>query len=162
VGPDAFAGASLIWGEAAVVAASCIYAFAAVYSRGFTGLPPLKAATGQITGAALILVPVSLLADRPWTLAVPQPWVWACLLAIALINTALAYFVYYKMLASAGITYISLVTFLIPVVALLLGTGFLQESISVRALAGMAIIALGLAAIDGRLFRPPSIPRRWR
>jgi len=162
VGPDAFAGASMIWGEAAVVAASCIYAFAAVYSRGFAGLPPLKAATGQITGAALILVPLSLLADRPWTLAVPQPSVWACLLAIALINTALAYIVYYKMLASAGITYISLVTFLIPVVALLLGTGFLQESISPRALAGMAIIALGLAAIDGRLFRLPSIPRRWR
>jgi drug/metabolite transporter (DMT)-like permease len=162
VGPDAFAGASLIWGEAAVVAASCIYAFAAVYSRGFSRLAPLEAATGQITGAALILVPLSLLADRPWTLAVPQPSVWACLLAIALINTSLAYIVYYKMLASAGVTYISLVTFLIPVVALLLGTGFLGESISVRAVAGMAIIALGLLAIDGRLFRLPSIPRRWR
>jgi len=79
--------------------------------------------------------------------------VWAALLAIALINTALAYFVYFKMLASAGVTYISLCTFLIPIIALLLGAVFLHEAVTTQAIAGMAIIALGLAAIDGRIAR---------
>ena len=153
VGPDAFAGGSLVWGELAVVAASCIYAFAGVYSRRFSGLPPLVAATGQISGATLILVPLSLLVDRPWNFTMPHLSVWASLLAIAVVNTALAYVVYYKMLATAGITYISLVTFLIPIIALFLGASFLGEGITSQALAGMAIIALGLAAIDGRIVK---------
>jgi drug/metabolite transporter (DMT)-like permease len=152
VGPDAFAGGSLVWGELAVIGASCVYAFAAVYSRRFTGLPPLQAATGQITGGAIILLPLSLLIDHPWTLPMPSLPMWASLLAIALMNTAAAYWVYYKMLATTGVTYISLVTFLIPPVALLLGVLFLNEVITAHALAGMAIIALGLAAIDGRIW----------
>ncbi len=151
VGHEAFRGSSYIWGALAVVAASCIYAFGGVYSRRFKDLAPLKAATGQITGATFLLIPLSLLVDRPWTLAWPAAEIWASLLAIALVNTALAYFVYYKMLASAGVTYISLVTFLIPVVALLLGGVFLHEQVTTQALAGMAIIALGLAAADNRL-----------
>jgi drug/metabolite transporter (DMT)-like permease len=157
VGPDVFGGDSSVWGELAVVAASCTYAFGGLYSRRFKDLPPLVAATGQISGGAVILLPLSLLLDHPWRLPMPDMGAWASLLAIALVNTALAYFVYYRMLANAGVTYISLVTFLIPVIALLLGTIFLGESVATQALAGMAVIALGLAAIDGRIFRRPSI-----
>ncbi|HMH64330.1 MAG TPA: DMT family transporter [Rhizomicrobium sp.] len=158
VGPDAFGGGSGLWGELAVIAASCVYAFAAVYSRRFTGLPPLQAATGQITGGAIILLPLSLLVDHPWTYALPGWEIWASFLAIALLNTAFAYFIYYKMLASVGVTYISLCTFIIPPLALLLGVAFLHEAITLNALIGMAIIALGLAAIDGRLLRLRSRP----
>lgn len=153
VGPDAFGGDSLAWGELAVVAASCTYAFGGVYSRRFKDLPPLVAATGQISGGAVVLVPLSLLLDHPWRLAMPDQSVWAALLAIALVNTALAYVVYYRMLATTGVTYISLVTFLIPPMALLLGVAFLGETITLRALAGMAVIAAGLAATDARLLR---------
>jgi drug/metabolite transporter (DMT)-like permease len=157
VGPAAFSGASAVWGEAAVIGSSLCYGFGGVYGRRFKDLPALVTATGQITGAALILLPLSLVVDRPWTLFVkghlPGPGVWASLLAIALVNTALAYVVYYRMLANVGVTYISLVTFIIPIIALLLGAAFLHESVTPGALAGMAIIALGLAAIDGRLLR---------
>ena len=153
VGPDAFGGGSSVWGELAVVAASCAYGFGGVYSRRFKDLPPLVAATGQVSGGAVILLPLSLLVDYPWHLPMPDAGVWSSLLAIALVNTALAYFVYYRMLASAGVTYISLVTFLIPVIALFLGAAFLGEHVTLQALAGMAVIALGLAAIDGRLLR---------
>lgn len=153
VGPDAFAGGGSIWGELAVVGASCAYGFGGVYSRRFKDLPPLVAATGQVTGGAVILLPLSFLLNHPWNLPVPDTGVWASLFAIALINTALAYFVYYRMLASAGVTYISLVTFLIPVIALFLGAAFLDEQVTTLPLAGMAIIALGLAAIDGRLLK---------
>jgi drug/metabolite transporter (DMT)-like permease len=160
VGPDAFGGGSSIWGELAVVAASCVYGFGGVYSRRFKDLPPLVAATGQVSGGAVILLPLSLLLDHPWNLPMPDTGAWDSLFAIALVNTALAYFLYYRMLASAGVTYISLVTFLIPVIALFLGAVFLGESVTVQALAGMGIIALGLAAIDGRLFRLLSIRHR--
>ncbi len=151
VGP--LGGVSAVWGELAVIGASCAYGFGGVYSRRFKDLPPLTAATGQITGAAILMAPLSLAADHPWTLPMPGWEVWASLLAIALVNTALAYFVYFKMLASAGVTYISLVTFLIPIIALFLGAAFLHEQVTWQAVAGMAIIALGLAAIDGRLFK---------
>lgn len=153
VGPDAFAGGSQVWGELAVVAASCVYAFAGVYSRRFTGLPALQAATGQITGAAILLVPLSLLVDHPWTFPLPGWEIWGSFLAIALLNTAFAYFIYYKMLATAGVTYISLCTFIIPPLALVLGAVVLGEHITLNALIGMAIIALGLAAIDGRILK---------
>jgi len=153
VGPEAFRGAAYIWGALAVVGASCAYGFGGVYSRRFKDLSPLVAATGQITGGAIILLPLSLMVDRPWNLAMPGWQVWASLLAIALVNTALAYVVYFKMVATVGVTYISLVTFLIPIIALLLGAAFLGESVTAQALAGMAVIALGLAAIDGRLLR---------
>ena len=153
VGLQAFAGSSAVLGEVAVILASFSYALGGVYSRRFRDLPPLTAATGQVTGGAVLLLPLSLVVDRPWTLAMPGWQTWAALLAIGLVNTALAYFVFFKMLASAGITYISLVTFLIPVFALLLGVAFLGESVTVQALAGMAVIALGLAAIDGRLLK---------
>jgi drug/metabolite transporter (DMT)-like permease len=162
VGQDAFGGVSLVWGEGAVIAASCVLGIGGVYSRRFTELKPLVAATGQITGATIILVPLSLLIDRPWALAPPSGAVWASLLTIALVNTALAYVFYYRMLAITGATYISLVTFLIPVMALWLGVAFLHETITVRSLAGMAIIAMGLVAMDAKRFRLPSSRRRWQ
>jgi drug/metabolite transporter (DMT)-like permease len=151
VGPAAFSGASAVLGELAVIGASAAYGFGGVYSRRFKDIPPLAAAAGQITGGAVLLLPLSLVVDRPWALAMPGWQTWAALLAIALVNTALAYFVYFKMVANVGVTYISLVTFLIPIIAVFLGVAFLGESISLQALAGMAVIALGLAAIDGRL-----------
>jgi drug/metabolite transporter (DMT)-like permease len=153
VGPGVLGGGGAIWGELAVIAASCSYGFGGVYSRRFKDLSPLQAATGQMTGATILLIPLSLLMDRPWSLTMPHLDVWAAWLAIALVNTALAYVVYYRMVANIGVTYISLVTLLIPIIALFLGAVFLGESVSLQALAGMAIIALGLAATDGRLFR---------
>ncbi len=152
IGPDVFDGGSELWGELAVVAASCVYAFAAINSRAFRGLPPLHAAAGQCTGGALILLPLSLIVDRPWTLPMPGAGTWASLLTIAIVNTAIAYWVYYKILGTVGVTYISLVTFLIPVMALLLGVLLLDEGITAQALLGMAVIAAGLAAIDGLAF----------
>ena len=160
VGPSAFGGGGTVWGEVAVIVASCSYAFGGVYSRRFKDLSALQAATGQMTGATILLIPLSLLLDKPWTLAVPQLNIWAAWLAIALVNTALAYVVYYRMVARVGVTFISLVTFLIPVIALFLGAVFLGESVTLQALAGMAIIALGLGAADERQLRRRSIPHQ--
>jgi drug/metabolite transporter (DMT)-like permease len=153
VGPGALSGGGAIWGQLAVIAASCSYGFGGVYSRRFSDMSPLQAATGQMTGATLLLIPLSLLIDRPWTLAMPHLDVWAAWLAIALVNTALAYVLYYRMIANVGATYMSLVTLLIPPIALLLGAAFLGERVTLQAVTGMAIIVLGLAATNERLFR---------
>jgi len=74
------------------------------------------------------------------------------------ISTAFAYIIFFRVLASAGVTNIMLVTFLIPVSAILLGVTFLGEHLQVKHLVGMGLIGLGLAAIDGRIL---GIMRQW-
>lgn len=162
VGPGMLGGAGDIWAQLAVIASSCSYGFGGVYSRRFKDMSPLQAATGQMTGATVLLIPFSLLIDHPWSLAIPPLDVWAAWLVIALVNTALAYVLYYRMIANVGATYMSLVTLLIPPIALLLGAVFLDEAVTLQAVTGMAIIGLGLAATNERLFKRPSIPHRSR
>jgi len=153
VGPQALDGASAVLGEVAVIVASVFYGMGSLYSRHFRDLSPLTAATGQLTAATMILLPLSLVIDRPWTLPMPDGHIWAALLAIALVNTAAAYLVFFRLLAGAAVTHVSLVTFLIPPIALLLGAMVLGEAITLQAVSGMAVIALGLAALDGRLLK---------
>lgn len=135
--------------------ATLCYALAAVYARRFKplGIPPLTVATGQLVGASLLLLPFSLFLERPWTLAMPGAITWWSILGFALICTSFAYWLYFRLLDSAGATNALLVTFLIPVTAILLGALVLGEALEARHYAGMVLIALGLAAIDGRPWR---------
>jgi drug/metabolite transporter (DMT)-like permease len=107
-------------------------------------------ATAQVTASTIILAPLAALVDRPWTLPDPSYQTWAALLALALLSTSLAYLLYFRILAVAGATNLVLVTFLLPISALALGALFLGETVGPRAVMGMALIGLGLAAIDGR------------
>ena len=129
------------------------YGFASVYGRRFRDHPPLTVAGGQLTASSVMLLPIVAAVDHPWALAVPSPTTLGALLALATFSTALGYIIFFRILAAAGATNISLVTFLIPVSAILLGAFFLGETLAARHIAGMAAIALGLAAIDGRIFR---------
>ena len=154
IGPDMLRelGANVL-GQLAVLLAAVSYAFAGVFGRRFRGEPPLRVAAGQLAGSTLLLAPVAILIERPWTLPPPDAATIAALVALAALSTALAYLIYFRILARAGATNLSLVTFLIPVSAILLGTLVLGEQLAARHLAGMAAIGLGLAAIDGRLLR---------
>jgi drug/metabolite transporter (DMT)-like permease len=96
---------------------------------------------------------LALFIDRPWLHVSPSLGVWAALFGLALLSTALAYVIFFRILARAGATNLLLVTFLIPVSALLLGVAFLGESVTAHQLLGMLLIGLGLAVIDGRLIR---------
>ncbi|MGQ0582082.1 MAG: DMT family transporter [Reyranella sp.] len=151
IGPDL--GGS-IWGQIACLAAALSYAFAGVYGRRFQamGVAPMQAAAGQVTASAMLILPIMLIVDRPWELAaLPSAAVWAALASLALLSTALAYVLYFRILAAAGATNLLLVTFLIPVTAILLGAAFLGERLEPRQFAGTTLIGLGLAAIDGRI-----------
>ena len=141
--------------QLACLAAAISYACAGVYGRRFQrmGVPPMTTATGQVTASTLLLLPVALAVDQPWTLAAPSLTAWGAVLGIAALSTALAYVLYFRILATAGATNLLLVTFLIPVSAILLGVLVLGERLAALQLIGMALIAAGLAAIDGRLLR---------
>jgi len=134
------------------LAGAVSYAFAGIYGRRFRtmGISPMSTATGQVIASSLILLPLVMVLDRPWTLAAPSPTGIAAVIGVAAISTALAYVLYFRILATAGATNLLLVTFLIPVSAILLGTLFLGEVLLPRHFAGMALIGAGLAAIDGR------------
>ncbi len=153
VGPAAlgrFGAAGLA--QLAVLGAAFSYACAGIYGRRFKELPPLVAATGMVTCSAVLTLPLALVVERPWE-ASPGALTWAAVLGLALLSTALAYVIYFRILASAGATNLLLVTFLIPVSALALGIAVLGERPDASAVAGLALIFAGLAAVDGRLFR---------
>jgi drug/metabolite transporter (DMT)-like permease len=155
VGPDALTsfGNGDLRGEGACLLAALSYAFAGIYGRRFKGVAPLKVAAGQLSASTFVMLPLSLGVDQPWTLPAPGAGVWLAFAGLALISTALAYVLYFRILALAGATNLLLVTFLLPISAMTLGVLFLGETVSVRAVEGMGLIGLGLAAIDGRLWR---------
>ena len=144
--------------QLACVAAGFSYALAGVWARRFKrlGISPLSISTGQLTAAAIVMLPVSMIAERPWTHALPPMSAWAAITALAVVCTAFGYVLYFKLIEGAGATNAMLVTLLVPPVAILLGGLFLAETLAPQDFAGLALIALGLAAIDGRLLKKVS------
>lgn len=138
----------------ACLGAALSYAIAATYGRRFRNLDvqPTQVAFGQVTASSLLLFPVAIYLDSPWNLSMPGLNTWLALLALGIFSTALAYVLYFRILQVAGATNIALVTLLVPVSAILLGWFILDETLSSNHFVGMALIALGLLAIDGRLF----------
>ena len=105
-----------------------------------------------MTASTVLILPIMLIVDQPWQLpGLPSAAVWAALAGLALLSTALAYLLYFRILAAAGATNLLLVTFLIPVTAILLGTLLLGEELAPRHFPGMVLIGLGLASLDGRI-----------
>lgn len=152
IGPDALSGIGLnVLAQFAILGAALSYAFAGIFGKRFKGIPPLVTATGQITATAVMSLPLMLLVDRPLALPLPSLSTWAAVTVLGLFCTALAYIIYFRLLASAGATNLLLVAFLIPVSALFLGMTILGERLDPRHFAGMILIGLGLTLIDGRL-----------
>lgn len=156
-------------GTWAVLGATLSYALAGAWAkRWLRGHPPMVAAAGMLTGSTLVMAPVALLAEGMPSLALAPP-TWAAIGYYAVVATAAAYLLYYRVLAMAGAGNLLLCTLIIPPVAVTLGVAFLGEPIEPRALAGFGLIAAGLALIDGRMLRllrpspaPEAAPPRSR
>ena len=148
-------GAVEIIPQLAMLAATTSYAISGWWGRRLQkdAVPPLVAATGQMIGSTLMLAPFVLLIDQPWLLPVPGTPAIMSIVALGIFSTALAYILFFRVLVRAGPTNLALVTFLIPVSAILLGTLFLGERLTLSQAFGMLTIGLGLGLIDGRLFR---------
>ena len=156
IGPAALGGVGAdVLAQIAVLGAGISYALAAVFGRRFKAMDihPVVIAAGQVTASSVLLAPAAIYLDRPFNLDAPGAEAVAALIGLAIPSTAIAYILYFRILASAGATNLLLVTFLIPVSAILLGALVLGESLEMVHVAGMALISLGLAAIDGRLLR---------
>jgi len=154
IGWDVLGGLGInILAQMAVIGAAISYGFAGIYGKRFKEIPPIVTAAGQITGTTIMIIPITLAVDKPWLLPMPSIRVWGALLGLALLSTALAYIIYFRLLTTVGATNLLLVTFLIPVSAILLGTIILGEQLFMRHFIGMLLIGLSLAAIDGRALR---------
>ncbi len=151
-------------GMMAGLTASVAHASASIYGKRFTGLSPLVAATGMLTGASLWLLPVSLIVDRPWETLQPGLVAAGAIGALG-VGTVVAYLLYYRILRSAGATNLMLATLLGPVWATILGTIIIGEAVYATSIAGAIIIIVGLSIMDGRIVRrlqshrPASLPR---
>jgi drug/metabolite transporter (DMT)-like permease len=154
VGPGLSATASVpLWALVLPIGAAISYGIAGTYGKRFRGLAAPVTATGQLTASSLMMLPVALLVDQPWALPMPSMAALAAVLALALLSTAVGYLLFFRILATAGATNASLVTLLVPPSAVVLGAMFLGERLNWLDLSGMAVIALGLLLLDGRILR---------
>ena len=153
IGPDLLTSGESIVPQLACIAASLCYALAGVWARRFRpmGLKPLKVATAQLLVGALVMTPVSLTVAEPWIGGSPSLAALGAITVLALACTALGYVLYFRLIDSAGATNATLVTLLVPPIAILLGALFLGELLNGTQFLGFAFTALGLAVIDGRL-----------
>jgi drug/metabolite transporter (DMT)-like permease len=135
-------------------------------SYGFAGLaarrmlkdsPPLGTAAFQLMASTVMMALVAGVAEQPWSLPMPGIATWLAVLGLAGLSTALAYIVFFQILRRSGATNVMLVTLLIPVTAILLGSLVLGEPISLREIAGAIVIGSALLVIDGRVL---NLPRR--
>ena len=138
--------------QLAIFGATLSYAFAGVWGKtALAGQTPLMNALGMLVGSTVLMIPIVLVFDGPPNLELSAS-VWGALLGIAALSTALAYVLYFAILVRAGTANLLLVTLLIPPFAIGLGVLFLGEKMGPDAWIGFAIIVLGFAVTDGRLF----------
>jgi drug/metabolite transporter (DMT)-like permease len=138
------------WGQVAGLCAAFFLALAGIYGKRFNGLSPMVIAAGMLTSSTILILPLALVVERPWTLA-PTAVGLGAMVGVALLSTVVAYLLYFRILASAGATNLLLVTLLVPVSAHVLGAAFLGEPLYATSAAGMAFIVCGLAITDGRI-----------
>ncbi|WP_321344929.1 DMT family transporter [Breoghania sp.] len=141
--------------ELACLGATVSYGASALYGRRFMGTPALVTAAGQLTGSSVILLPIVLLTGGLSDLATnwPSGEVVIAMTGLAFLSTALAYILFFRILSVAGPANVMLVTFLVPVSAILAGVLVLGEVLQPRHWAGIMLIAAALVTIDGRLPR---------
>ncbi|KZN59781.1 hypothetical protein N478_26235 [Pseudoalteromonas luteoviolacea S4060-1] len=154
IGIPALIGENSLLAQLAIIGGTLSYAFAGVYGRRFKafGIKPLTTAAGQVTASTILLLPLTLLVDGMVDVTLISMWTWSAVIGLAVMSTAIAYVLYFKILELAGATNVLLVTLLVPVSAMLLGFLFLNESLDAIHLLGMGLIAIGLCVIDGRLW----------
>lgn len=140
-------------GQLAILGAALSYAFAGVWGKRFlSDYPPIMNACGMLIGGTVLMVPVAFYVEGIPSFAL-SPEVWASLLAVALLSTAIAYLLYFEILVRAGSANLMLVTLLIPPIAVGLSYTFLGERLGSEAGYGFLLITIGLAITDGRLLK---------
>lgn len=140
------------WGILAMIVVAASYGFAGVYTRQhLNNLPPIVAPTGQMILATLFLLPLAIVIDQPFNQRPPSLQAIAAVTALAVLGTVLAFIFYYRLLRSATASYVSMVTYLVPVIGVLLGVLILDERLSWTDYAGFGLILLGVMIVNGAI-----------
>lgn len=153
VGPDALAGLGReVVSQFAIAAAACCYAVTTIFVRRsrLIDLPPAVNSAGVLVTAALVAVPLSLIIDRPWELPAPSDQSLAALVVLALLCTSAAFLILFRLLATTGATFVSLLNYLAPVFGVFWGALLLGEPLHLDALGALALIMFGLALTQVR------------
>lgn len=147
IGVQAFYGLGReLWAQIAIVAATVCYAGAAIFGRSFKGLDPIMPAAGSLLCGAAVLVPVSLLVDRPWALE-PSARSLLALLGLAMISTALAFVIYLRLVQTLGSVGTTAQSYLRVPIGVAIGVLFLGETPTPTAWAGLVCVIVGVAAM---------------
>jgi len=147
VGVQALAGLGVqLTAEIATVTATICYAGGAIFSRGFRDLDPMAPAAGSLLCGAAILVPASLVIDRPWTLA-PSTGSLLALVGLAVFSTALAFVIYFRLITTLGSVGTTAQAYLRVPIGVALGVIFLGESLTSTAWIGLGCVVVGVAAM---------------
>jgi drug/metabolite transporter (DMT)-like permease len=144
--------AALALGMLACLGATLSYGVAGLWGRRFKDVPPIVSATSQLVCSTLLLAPVVFLVDRPWLLPAPATETLVAIVSLAVLSTALAYILFFDIMAKAGADNVMLVTLLIPASAIALGVSVLGERLAAHQIIGALVITASLLVIDGRLF----------
>ncbi len=147
------------WAQGAVLGATISYGFASVWGKRFKGHDPIIISTGQLTASSIVMLPIIFILEDPFSLSMPDTEMIISLLGLAVICTAYAYVLFFKILSSAGATNVSLVTFLVPISAIILGIIWLDETLTTSNMIGMILIIIGLALVDGRILKMTKVRR---
>ena len=156
IGPQlAGDGGSHLLAQIACLFASLLYALAGIFARRFKalGVNPMQLAAAQFVAGAIMLTPVALILGQPLDALPSSPAAWGAVVALALLCSALAYVIFFRLIERAGATNSLLVTLLVPPVAIAVGAAVLGERLGLNQLAGLVLVGGGLALIDGRLVR---------
>jgi len=152
IGVDALHGlTSQVIAQLAMLVATCSYGFAAVYGRRFKGMSPIVSAAGMLIGAAILIFPLTIF-EQPWLLEPTLASIGA-ILGLSLLSTALAFIIWFQLIFRVGASNTAMVTFLIPITALLLSATVLGENVRVTSLVGLVVILFGLAVAQNRFFK---------
>ncbi len=153
VGPETLYGlSSNALGQFAILGAAISYSCGGIYARQLNDMPVDVAVAGTLIAATVLVFPMILLFEYPVRIHLQLSTIGA-LLGMSVFGTAFAYIMFLSIIRTAGATNTLLVTFLVPITALLMGVFILDESLSDHAVIGMFVIFLGLLLIDGRVLR---------
>ena len=151
IGPDALKGLSLKGlGQIAILGAAFSYGLSHIYGRHFAKMPASVVAAGMLIGATILSFPPALFIEKPWNLS-PGIISSIAVIGLALLSTALGFLIYYRILKVSGANNASLVTFFIPISAIILGVSVLNEKLRWNSITGLVLILLGLAIVSKRL-----------
>ena len=160
IGTDLIQGLTAsAWAQGAVLGATISYGFAGVWGKRFKGYDPITISTGQLTASSIVMLPLIFLLEDPFSLSMPDTEMIISMLGLSILCTAYAYVLFFKILNNAGATNVSLVTFLVPISAIILGILWLGETLTTSNIAGMILIIIGLALVDGRILKMTGLRR---